>query len=127
MAGDRLVDEEPLLRQLGLDFVLRQDVPLHPHVELCLGAPRRGAQLPHAQVGLGRQGQLGGDGAVLVGGHLLLEDLDALGVLDLDRGRRLHRLQFAIQGHQPHLDLLPGLVDGFVGLEKEQRPRLYLH
>ena len=53
----------------------------------------------------------------------LLEDLDALGVLDLDRGLGLHRLQLGIQGDQPHLDGLARLVDGLVGLEKEERAR----
>jgi hypothetical protein len=55
------------------------------------------------------------------------EHLDALGVLDLDRGLRRHRLQLGVQGDKTHEDGLAGLVDRLVGLQEQERALLDLH
>ncbi len=132
MAGDGLVHQEPVLRELRLDFVLGQDVFLDADVEFGGrftgrgSSTRGGAKLPYAQVGLRGERQLDGGHAVLVGVHRLLEYLYGFGILDLDDCLGRHRLEFRVESHQPHVDGLPRFVDGLVALQEEQRAWLDL-
>ncbi len=52
VAGDRLVHQEPLLRQVDRHLVLGKDVLLDSDVEFGRGVAGPGGYLPHAQVGL---------------------------------------------------------------------------
>ncbi len=120
MTGNRFVHQEPLLGQFDRYLVLGEDVLLDAHVDLGGGVTSTGRDLPHTQVGLAGKGQLHRSHAELICGDGLLEDLDRLGILDLDSGLRGHRLQLRVQGHEAHQDRLARLVDGLVGLQKEE-------
>ena len=80
---DRVAGEQPLLFRIDPDLVLRQHVLFNPHVQLCLLVACKRRELPDAQVRFGRQRQVHRRHAVIVGGNLLLEHLEPLGVLHL--------------------------------------------
>ncbi len=126
MAGNRFVYQEPLLGKLNLHFVLRKHVLFDADVHLGGGVAGMGRDLPHAQVGLAGQGQFHGSHAELIGGDGLLEDLDGLGVLNLDGGLGGYRLQFRVQGHEAHKDRLARFVDGLVCLQEKEGALLHL-
>ncbi len=127
LARDGLVDQEPLLGQVHRHLVLGQDVLLDTHVYLGATFAGLGADLPDAQVGLVRDGDLEGSHAVLVGLDGLLEDLGALGVLEVHRGLHRDGLELRVEGDEPHVEGLARLVDGLVGLKEEERALLDPH
>ena len=78
-----------------------------------------GGQLPNAEVRLGGQGHLQVGHTEVVSLSLLFEDLDSLGVLHLNCGVILQRLEFRVQHQDPYVHVLTGLVYRLVRLQKQ--------
>ncbi len=114
-----------VVRELDLDLKLRQDISIHRDGLLL---SRRGvavaedrSDMIRAEVHLVGQLEVGRRDAERVGLPALLEDLVALGVLDLERDGRVadRGARRAVERERAKVHRLTGLVEGFVGGQQD--------